>query len=141
MKTENKIKVKNITEELYNKKELDNIHKNLLTIPELQKVLKLGSSSIYNLFKKGKLQPIRFRERFYIPKQQVYQLLNPLEEQKKNTDMKLDKEYKEFLGLEEDRVIPAKITDEKSKKQILQDNKTKTQNKPNRDTLKLKIKQ
>jgi hypothetical protein len=140
-----KVKVVDYREELYNKQELEAIQNNLLTIPQLQKVLRLGSSSIYNLFKKGALQPVRFMNRYYIPKEQIYNLISPIEEQKKNTDYELSKGMKNYLGLdlEEDAILPVKtpalVKDKRTGKAILQDNKNKTPNKANTGILKIRI--
>ncbi len=141
-----KVKVVDYREELYNKQELEAIQNNLLTIPQLQKVLRLGSSSIYNLFKKGKLQPVRYMNRYYIPKEQIYNLISPIEEQKKNTDYELSKGMKNYLGLdlEEDALLPIKtpapIKDKATGKTILQDDKNKMQNKVNTGALKIRMK-
>lgn len=141
-----KVKVIDYRDELYNKEELESIQNNLLTIPQLQKVLKLGSSSIYNLFKKRKLQPVRFMNRYYIPKEQIYNLISPLEEQQQNKDYELSKGMKNYLGLdlEEDALLPVKtpapIKDKRTGKTIFQDDKNKTQNKPNTDALKIRMK-
>ena len=141
MKTESKtIQVRHITEELYNRQELENIKKELLSFPELVRVLKKSRGSIYNLIAKEKLQPVRFMDKFYYPKEQVYQLINPIEEQKKNRDWEMSKEYKRAQGIEEDKIMPKKKIDKETGKQILQDNQTKSSNKPNRDTLKIRIK-
>jgi hypothetical protein len=141
MNPENKtIKVKNIIEELYNKQELDKIEKELITFPQIVKILNKPRGSIYNLISNKTLTPVRFLNKIYFYKQQVLELVNPIQEQKKNTDWEMSKEYKRAQGIEEDKVIPAKIIDKKSGKQILQDNKTKSQNKPNRDTLKIRMK-
>jgi predicted DNA-binding transcriptional regulator AlpA len=141
MKPENKtIKVKNIIEELYNKQELDKIEKELITFPQLVKILNKSRGSIYNLISNGTLTPIRFLNKIHFSKQQVLELVNPIQEQKKNTDWKLDKSYEEYFGIEEDKINSAKITDEKSGKQILQDNKSKSQNKPIRKPLNTRVK-
>ncbi len=135
--------MKNYREQFYSKTELQKIEGDLITLPELQKVLKKKSaSSIAHLILSKKIKVQKILGKTYTTKLDLFHFFYPelLQEAPKNKDWELDKEYKKFLGLEKDRVIPAKITDEKSGKQILQDNKTKTQNKPNRDTLKLKVK-
>lgn len=141
MKTESKtIKVRNITEELYNRQELEKVKKELLSFPELVRVLNKSRGSIYNLIAKGRLQPVRFMDKFYFPKEQVYQLINPIEEQKKSRDWEMSKEYKRAQGIEEDKIMPKNKIDKETGKQILQDNQTKSPNKPNRDTLKIRMK-
>lgn len=138
-KTNQIIQVINYNEELYDKIELESIKKQLLSFPELVRVLKKSRGSIYNLITKGRLQPVRFMDKFYFPKEQVYQLINPIEEQKKNRDWEMSKEYKRAQGIEEDKIMPKNKIDKETGKQILQDNQTKSPNKPNRDTLKIRM--
>lgn len=133
------VKVRNYNEELYNLKELENIKKQLLSFPELVRVLNKSRGSIYNLIAKGKIKPVRFMDKFYFPKEQIYQLINPIEEQS-NKDWEMSKEYKRAQGIEEDKVLQKKRIDKVTGKQILQDNKARNQNKPNRDTLNIRIK-
>lgn len=148
MENENQqVKVRNYNEELYNLKELENIKKQLLSFPELVKVLNKSRGSIYNLIANGSLHPIRFMNKFYFPKEQVYNLINPIEErQQQNKDYELSKGMKYDLGLdlEEDALIPVKtpapVKDKRTGKAILQDDKSKSQNKANTDTLKIRIK-
>ena len=52
----------------------------------------------------------------------------------------MSKEYKRAQGIEEDKIIPKKKIDKETGKQILQDNQTKSPNKTNRDTLKIRVK-
>lgn len=135
--------MKNYREQFYSKTELQKIEGDLITLPELQKVLKKKSaSSIAHLILSKKIKVQKILGKTYTTKLHLFHFFYPelLQEAPKNKDWELDKEYKEFLGIQEDKVIPAKITDEKSGKEILKDNKTKTQNKPNKDNLKLKVK-
>jgi hypothetical protein len=146
MKNENQqVIVRNYNEELYNLKELENIKKQLLSFPELVKVLNKSRGSIYNLIANGSLLPIRFMNKFYFPKEQVYNLISPIEEQQQNKDYQLSKGMKNYLGLdlEEDALLPVKtpapIKDKRTGKTILQDDKSKTQNKANTNTQKIRI--
>ena len=149
MKNENQqVKVRNYNEELYNLKELENIKKQLLSFPELVRVLNKSRGSIYNLIAKGKITPVRFIDKYYFPKDEVYKLISPIEEQQhqQNKDYELSKGMKNYLGLdeEEDALLSVKtlapIKDKRTGKIILQDDKNKTQNKPNTDTLKIRMK-
>ncbi len=146
MKNENQqVIVRNYNEELYNLKELENIKKQLLSFPELVKVLNKSRGSIYNLIANGSLLPIRFMNKFYFAKEQVYNLISPIEEQQQNKDYQLSKGMKNYLGLdlEEDALLPVKtpapIKDKRTGKTILQDDKSKTQNKANTNTQKIRI--
>jgi predicted DNA-binding transcriptional regulator AlpA len=137
--TNQQVKVRNYNEELYNLKELENIKKQLLSFPEIIRVLNKSRGSVYNLIANGKIKPVRFMDKFYFPKEQIYHLINPIEEQS-NTDWEMSKEYKRAQGIEEDKTMPKKKIDKETGKQILQDNKTKSQNKPNRDALNIRMK-
>ena len=134
MKTESKtIQVRNIREEFFTKEELQRIENELLTIPEIMKVLNKSRGSIYHYIENETLTPIRFLNKYYFKKEQVLELVYPIQEQKKNTDWEMSKEYKRAQGIEEEKIMPKKKIDKETGKQILQDNKTKSQN--NKDCL------
>ena len=135
--------MKNYREQFYSKTELQKIEGDLITLPELQKVLKKKSaSSIAHLILSKKIKVQKILGKTYTTKLDLFHFFYPelLQEAPKNKDWEVDKDYKEFLGIE-NKVIPAKTIDKKSGKQVLEDNKVITKNKPNRDTLKLKVKQ
>ena len=127
------IKVKNILEELYNKEELDRIKENLLTLPQVVRVLKKSRGSIYYLIAKERIQPVRFMNRFYFPKEQIMNLIFPIDEQRRNDDYELSKGMKKYLGITEDEVLLSKKSEKRDKissdKQILTDDKKEAENK------------
>ena len=138
------VKVKNILEELYNKEELDRIKEKLLTLPQVVRVLKKSRGSIYYLIAKERIQPVRFMNKYYFPKEQIMNLIFPIDEQKVNDDYELSKGMKKYLGITEDEMLlpkkSVKIDKTSSDKQILTDNKKEAENKTNQRIVRINMK-
>jgi hypothetical protein len=137
------IKVKNILEELYNKEELDRIKENLLTLPQVVRVLKKSRGSVYYLIARKRIQPVRFMNRYYFPKEQIMNLIYPIDEQKKNQDYELSKGMKKYLGISEDEKLlkkrEVKNNNTCSDKQILTDDKKEAKNKTNPRVIRIRM--
>ena len=144
MENEKKIiQVKNILEELYNKEELDRIKENLLTLPQVVRVLKKSRGSVYYLIAKKRIQPVRFMNKYYFPKEQVMNLIFPIDEQKGNDDYELSKGMKKYLDITEDEMILIKKSLKSDKtnldKQILTDDKKEAENKTNPRVIRIRM--
>jgi len=129
------VKVKNILEELYNKEELDRIKEKLLSLPQVVRILKKSRGSIYYLIAKGRIQPVRFMNKYYFPKEQIMNLIFPIDEQKRKDDYELSKGMKKYLGITEEEMLltkkTVKIDKTSSGSQILTDDMKEAENKAN----------
>jgi hypothetical protein len=139
--------IQDYLKELYDIEELMKVEGELISITQLKKILKKKSdSSIVHLIQSEKLKTIKLLGKTYVTKPDLYLYFCPvLDENKKikNKDYQLDPHYKAFFGIDEHNTTtilkPKEVKTTKGKKQILTDDKNKSENKDNPGELSISI--
>jgi hypothetical protein len=139
---ENK-KNQDLVSQLIDSDYLNKIHGNLVTLPELKKILKKNSaSSIAHLIHTGKIKMITLLGKHFVTKEDLnIYLYDPLfEGSKENKDYELSKGMKKYLGLvDEEMLLTKQKESDSTKRQRLTDNKQKSIG-PNSSILRIRIK-
>lgn len=138
--------LKDYLEELYDKQALMEIKGELISLPQLKKILKKKSDgSISHLINSGKMKSLKIAGKTYVTKPDLYLYFCPVTESKDNKDYQLDSHYKHFFGLDEDDMLiskkPVTKDDEtKGKRKVLTDDKGEAKKETNIGAMRLRIK-